>query len=322
MCETCGSNRQLGRRGFLRLGAAGAAGAAVAAVGAGGAAQAAGPRTWKRQVTLRWFGAAGWELGIGDRRVLVDPWLTRFPATGPNGEFDGSTPLRVDQALIDRHITAAELVLVTHGHFDHLADVPHVLRRHTTARAIGTETHAHLLTAYGIDPSRLLHARGGEYLEFDGYRVRAMASLHSQFAGYGYVFPGTLTSPPRRPPRIVSDLPEGGTLAYQVEIADGPRVFFLCTANLIERELTGLDPDIAVIAVPSSTNRSVAVLERALRALGNPRYVIPNHHDDMATPLGDTVVNPEVVRAFRVTVARVSPASTVIEPSHLRPIVL
>jgi mRNA degradation ribonuclease J1/J2 len=51
-----------------------------------------------------------------------------------------------DTALIDSIITTADFILVHHGHFDHLGDVPYIARK-TGARVIGTETTITILRA-------------------------------------------------------------------------------------------------------------------------------------------------------------------------------
>lgn len=56
---------------------------------------------------LRWLGHSGFRLEIGDQVLLIDPWLG-------NPLFDAS---RRDEA-----IEGVTHILITHGHFDHIAD--------------------------------------------------------------------------------------------------------------------------------------------------------------------------------------------------------
>src|SRR5207302_1030774 len=81
------------------------------------------------------------------RVILIDPWLTRFhTGTYTSAGADPNTPLRVDTGLIDGYGLRADQILVTHGHYDHLTDVPH-LAATTGATVFGTESHANLLRA-------------------------------------------------------------------------------------------------------------------------------------------------------------------------------
>ncbi|MEU5345582.1 MBL fold metallo-hydrolase [Streptomyces sp. NPDC020766] len=166
--------------------------AAAAPVVAGVPSAAIAPGVARRGAgaALRWFGTNAWELTFDGRTVLIDPWLTRFSTTGPDGRFDAATPLSVDRAAICRHLRAADLVLVTHGHYDHMGDVPHALERFPRARAVATQTHAHLLSAIGAPADRVVWARGGEYMNFGGFTVRVLPSPHSLSAGTGTSPPG------------------------------------------------------------------------------------------------------------------------------------
>lgn len=309
---------RVNRRGFLRRSAA--VGTVVGLPIASMTADHVGATQLQPAgVDLRWLGVNGWEISFDGKRVLIDPWLTRFPAVGPEGAFDRTTPLTVDHALVDDHVTGVDVVLVTHGHFDHIADVPYVMSKFPGARVVGTETHAHLLTAMGVDERQVIWARGGELLEFDGFTVEVIPSLHSLDEDHRYLFPGTANAQPE-PPRTIGDLIEGGTLAYQVSIGERLRVLNTGTANLIERALTGLRPDVALLSYTRSpgTHR---YLGRALELLGRPAFVLPSHHDDLETPLADgPTVDADLLGDFAAVVAAVSPESQVLHPRHLRPI--
>lgn len=335
--DTSGADTaSIGRRNLLRGALAGTAGAALAATTLSAsaptatAAESAAFGPWKSAgVRFRWLGVAGWELTFDNRRVLLDPYLSRFRHTKPDGDVDLSTPLsnnpRYLAAVVDDP-APVELIMVTHSHWDHMADVPYLLnalhnKEKGTPRAVGTETNRLLMTAMGADPKRVAGLHGGEYFDFGGFTMRAFHSLHSVLGTYQYFLPGTVvTAPPR--PKTVGDLVEGGTMAYRIDIADRLSVLFLGTGNLIETELAGQQPDVVVLAA-SGGKATYQYLERALITLGRPRFVIPSHHDKMDTPLGQPEINPQLMKVFRETVARVSPRSTIIEPAnHLTPFTL
>ncbi|WP_220140316.1 MBL fold metallo-hydrolase [Kitasatospora acidiphila] len=189
------------------IGAAPAAASAVAPASA--APSVAGGRRsgppGSSGVRLRWLGNNGWEIRFGDpdkpTTILIDPWITRF-RTGtytPQGS-DPATPITVDTGLIDSLNLTADQILVTHGHYDHLPDVPY-LAASTGATVLGTETHANLLTALGAPEDQLSVVHGGELLQFDGYTIQVIPSLHSMTGPRKKVpFPGTRAgSPPPRP---------------------------------------------------------------------------------------------------------------------------
>ncbi|MET7387096.1 MBL fold metallo-hydrolase [Streptomyces sp. NPDC005385] len=321
-----------GRRAVLKgvLAVSGTAAGATGLVAAAPTGRRGAP--YATSVEMRWLGVSGWEIVIdGGRSILFDPYLSRMPYADRKGDLDPSLPLRCDRTAVEQlaahHLRGApELILVSHGHFDHVADVPQLLARPAWAkhriRAVCDETVGHLLTAMGTPRARMddvIPVKGGEYLQFDGYTVEVFRSLHSQQADHGYFAPGSRTAPPRRPSTL-GDLVEGDTLAYQVTVDGGPSILLMGASNFAERELSGIRPDIATIAMTSHSALHRYV-ERLLSATGNPSLLIPNHHDDMTTPLSKTpsllAATTPTTAAEQLTAAS-APSSRVLNPQHLR----
>ncbi|MBQ0894472.1 MBL fold metallo-hydrolase [Micromonospora sp. U56] len=315
------SARPLDRRRFLRTTAAGAAVVTAGGLAAGTPAQAAptaaAGRTRQGAVSFRWWGTSGWRIDIGDRTVLVDPYLSRYDTGLFRGAFDPATPLTVDTAVVDSLVDRASTVLVTHTHWDHYNDVPHIARK-TGARVFGTLTAYHLGLAYGLPASQLSPVKGGEVLDFGDHTVEVVSSLHSRNAGWSMAFPGVRVTQPTRPATI-ADLPEGDTLAYQVRVDGGPSVFFMGASDFAERNLTGLAPDVAMVALQSTT-ATADYVPRLMAALDHPKVVVPVHWDNFETPL----VNPPVVGPadrrrlddLVAAVRRASPRTRVLVPEY------
>ncbi|QKV78988.1 MBL fold metallo-hydrolase [Amycolatopsis sp. Hca4] len=299
----------ISRRGLFGAGAA----AAAILAGAPGLARAASG------MTLRWWGNNGWEIRIGAKTILIDPWLTRFKTgTYTSAGADPHTPLSVNKALIDGYLDRgylhADHILVTHGHYDHLTDVPYLAER-TGATVIGTETHLSLMAALGAPEDQLSIATGGEDLTFDGYTIRVLRSLHSATGPRARVaFPGTRSLSRRDRPRVIADLLEGGTLAYVVS-GGGASVLDFGGANYIESELAGLRPD--VVLLPPGGAKVTDYVPRLLRVLGNPRCVAATHWDDFDLPLGRAHDPNGGLEVLRKAVAAASPGSEFVVLDHL-----
>ncbi|WP_446212940.1 MBL fold metallo-hydrolase [Micromonospora sp. IBSANI012] len=314
------SARPLDRRRFLRTTAAGAAVVTAGGLATGTPAQAAptaAGRTRQGAVSFRWWGTSGWRIDIGDRTVLVDPYLSRYDTGLFRGAFDPATPLTVDTAVVDSLVDRATTVLVTHTHWDHYNDVPHIAAK-TGARVFGTLTAYHLGLAYGLPASQLSPVKGGEVLDFGDHTVEVVSSLHSRNAGWSMAFPGVRVSQPTRPATI-ADLPEGDTLAYQVRVDGGPSVFLMGASDFAERNLTGLAPDVAMVALQSTT-ATADYVPRLLAALDHPKVVVPVHWDNFETPLANPpVVGPADRRRLDDLVAavrRASPRTRVLVPEY------
>ncbi|MFE0645076.1 MBL fold metallo-hydrolase [Streptomyces sp. NPDC058877] len=288
---------------------------------------------------LQWLGVSGWELRFGSARLLFDPYVSRMPFQASDGSLDPTLPLRWDRKAVasvaERNLSGPPaLILVSHGHFDHLADVPRFLAHPDWAghriRTLCDETSHHLLTAMGAPDHRLsdvIRVRGGEHLRFPGFTVEVLRSLHSQFSDHGYFAPGTHISPPRTP-RTIGELTEGLTLAYVVSFDGGPSVYLSGTSNLAERELTGLRPDVAVVGM-TSHSAVHRYLDRLQSALGDPAVLLPSHHDDMVSPLPEpggaqrsatsAGRSPAAVALEEAVAARGAHGTRVVDPAPLQP---
>jgi L-ascorbate metabolism protein UlaG (beta-lactamase superfamily) len=313
------SGRSLNRRSVLRGAALGAASPLIPATAATATAGDRGRGSGRApsSATFRWLGTAGWRIDVGKRTVLFDPYLTRFTTGLYEGAFDPRTPLQTRPEVVNAHIGRPDLVLVSHSHWDHLADVPHIAKT-TGARVVGTETTYHLLVALGVDAAQISVVKGGEVLDFDGIIVEVVPSLHSRNKKCAYFAPGTLNAPPSTVPSTISDLPEGDTLAFQVTAGDsGSSAFLMGASDFSEREVRGLRPDLAMIAVPSST-ATHRYVPRLLRALDHPRVAVPVHWDNFEVPLSGSPERDPVMDldAFVAQVAKVSPATRVVVPDY------
>ena len=145
-------------------------------------------------------------------------------------------------------------------------------------------------------------------------------------------FLGSARSPPRRLSlRLngstcrIADLRlegGGGTLAYLIRLGS-LEVLAFGSMNYIEREVDGLRPDIALVgALPDSPN-VYRYTERLLRALGNPRLVLPTHWDRFNVPY-EMSQQPALdqLQVFIAEVKSASPSTRVIVPEYFQPIVV
>ena len=286
------------------------------------------------QLRLTYLGAAGWEITDGNVVLLIDPYLTRakygtpidaVSPDDPRPTVGNSTVVLPDTATIDKHITRANVILVTHTHPDHALDVPYIATR-TGAIVVGTESTANLARATGVPERQLRPVSGREELKFAGVSVRVIPSRHGIFRR-----PSNPAAPPPvpatiprdiKPPFRYADHAEGGTLAYVVRFA-GHELIVFGSMNFIESEITGLRPDIALVGgMPERANID-DYTGRILRALGHPRTVVPTHWDQFNVPYGFSQTHAvQRLQSFVEEIKAVSPQTRVIVPEHFKPIVI
>jgi L-ascorbate metabolism protein UlaG (beta-lactamase superfamily) len=315
----------LDRRRFLGTAAGAALATTIAtstAAGTPAAASAAAPRRRPAGpgATFRWLGTSGWRIDTGTSTVLIDPYLSRYDTGLFSGAFNPATRLTVDTGRIGEHPGNPQTILVTHTHWDHFNDVPQIAAR-SGARVVGTLTAYHLGLAFGLPAGQLSPVKGGEVLDFGDYTVEVVASLHSRNRTYSMAFPGVRVGVPARP-ETVEELPEGDTLAFLVTPRGGPSVFFMGASDFVERNLAGLAPDVAMVAVPS-TDVTPGYVPRLLAALDWPATVVPVHWDNFEVALQNpppvTPADRERLDQFQTAVRRAAPRTRVLLPEYLTP---
>jgi len=233
------------------------------------------------QVVLKYLGTAGWEVTDGSTVVLIDPYLSRINGPAPPGGGSGqpvagdtrraygwSDIASPDVAAIDSHIQKADFVLVTHTHYDHILDVPHIALK-TGAVVIGTESTENVMRAYGVPEEHLITVRGGEDYQFESFSLKVIPSIHSPLDHKRYFSSATAPTGMKAPLTLEQIHPEGGTLAYLIRF-HGHQILAFGGMNYIEREIVGLEPDVALIGAGASRKEIYDYSGRLMRDLHYP----------------------------------------------------
>ena len=85
-------------------------------------------------VRVTYLGTNGYLLEASDSTILIDPYFSRI-ALAPVASNSPIKPniIRINSGM-NRLAKRIDAILVTHGHFDHLLDVPEIARSHQGVR--------------------------------------------------------------------------------------------------------------------------------------------------------------------------------------------
>jgi L-ascorbate metabolism protein UlaG (beta-lactamase superfamily) len=225
-------------------------------------------------IRVTYLGVNGYEFETDGHALLVDPYFTRvgFWSAALNKPIHSRAD-RVDEGY--KHIEDhPDGILVTHAHFDHLLDVPELMRR-TGAKLFAGPTAVDLVRSLGR--TNAIAVQPGDVRRVGPWTVRVLAAEHDRLFGK-VPFRKCAAKPPTRP----SDWCVGEPLAFVIE-ADGKHIY-IDSGGIPDAppnsRMEHVDLAIIGVALPDSRKRFAKVVRQL-----QPRYVLPSHQDDMFAPL-------------------------------------
>ena len=113
------------------------------------------------QISFTWLGHGTWRVrSARGKEILIDPWVMNNPATPDHL----------------KKVERCDLMLITHGHFDHIHDAVEIARQHKPT------VHAIFETAAWLGSKGVENVDGGNKggtHEFDGIKVTLVHAEHS-----------------------------------------------------------------------------------------------------------------------------------------------
>jgi L-ascorbate metabolism protein UlaG (beta-lactamase superfamily) len=213
------------------------------------------------KVKVQWYGQAAFKITTpGGKVIVIDPWITSNP--------------RTPEALKKlESLGKVDLVLATHGHFDHMADVPALVKMHN-APFWGPAGLAQSMAMFGILPGELSNRmnKGGTIQPFGpgGVKITMTYAEHSSelvwkdAAGKDQMYIG------------------GEACGFIIELENGFKIWHLGDTGLYgDMKFLGERHRVDLLLTPIGGGQFVMNPEDAAyatRELIKPKAVIPMHY--------------------------------------------
>ena len=230
---------------------------------------------------LTWFGTAGFRIKTDKHTILIDPYLSRNEQAIPR------------QSLNPSDIQDGEMIFISHGHFDHIYDVP-TISSNTGAKVYCGKGIGDTLIQNGMEKGQIHEVNfDGENFDFNGIQAQAFFSRHVQFDRW-LIFK-TLARINFRLPKYLPlsrDYPEGQVLSWRFNV-EGKSIHHFGSAGSTSDELKqlGCQPTDILLVPLQGHSRIIQIAHKYVRAL-KPGVVIPNHQDNFFPPIS-TMVDPQ-----------------------------
>ena len=190
---------------------------------------------------LTWLGHASWQLKTGQHTLLVDPFLDDSP----------TAPCKAASA-------AADFILVSHGHFDHIADAAKIANRTGATVVSNYEITTWLAKQHGVKNTLGGNLGGGANLPFG--RVKLTLAFHS------------------------SSLPDGSNggnpCGFLLTLLGDVKIYFACDTALFG-DMTHIGAgglDVAVLPIGDLFTMGPDDALEAVKLL-KPKKVVPSHYN-------------------------------------------
>lgn len=232
-----------------------------------------------RGLRLRYLGTAGFEVSDGKTTIWIDPVPTR-----PTIDQLISGPLAPDRAAQQAmELRYADAILVNHGHFDHVLDVPELALR-TGATVVGTESVLNLCRSRGVREDRLVFAEGGRAIQIGSFKITPYASAHGPIGPIENPMGGLIPADAQQ--LWYWEYTQDGTRSYRLE-AQGTSVYVSAGSPLPPGEefLSGGRIGPTGTVTIGLAGRVPQANLAAFLAEVKPARLIANHYDNFFHPL-------------------------------------
>jgi L-ascorbate metabolism protein UlaG (beta-lactamase superfamily) len=242
----------------------------------------------RRTLAVRWTGYSNFELAFNGQVVLLDAYFDRGSLYPPLG-FKATD------------ITRADVILLGHGHYDHMSDAAAVAGR-TGAVVVAAPVTVERLEKQVLDRQQIrpVTGRGGEKLSFGGFTIEPILGRHGEpppavSRAFSAALQSSVASP--TPEQIAeqatisargtsdSRVIAEGTIAFLITLDGGFRILYRDSGGRVTDYEKAVAARIGsvdlILAATSASYTTGSIVDQALEYVHTyrPRAFMPAHHD-------------------------------------------
>jgi L-ascorbate metabolism protein UlaG (beta-lactamase superfamily) len=262
-----------------------------------------------KTLVIRWLGYASYELTYGKQVILLDNYYER----GPRYRYLG---FHADD------VKKADLIIVGHGHFDHMSDTAQIALQ-TGAPVVGAPITIAKLQTQSVPAAQQIQVTGtgNELLHFNGFTVQPILGIHGQppsfTAAFGAAYTAAIPTPTpdeaaaeaaiRAKGSADSNITFQGTIAYIITFEDGFRLAYRDSGGVMsdyEKAAMAKIGRVDVLLGAISANiiaESQATVTMPMIANYRPDVFIPGHHEEEVGGKVDRATEPQFQYAKNVS---------------------
>ncbi|MHA1265048.1 MAG: MBL fold metallo-hydrolase [Candidatus Helarchaeota archaeon] len=242
---------------------------------------------------LTWWGTAAFKIVFNDTTVLIDPYISRNPKADPQ------IPLKPTD------VKKADYIFLSHGHFDHSADVGTIAKQ-TGAKIFCSTEASEIFRREEVPDAQIQIISPGEVLDFDTFKVTTIRSKHISFGLVTLLwkfFSWSVLKSLRKLMPLLKEYPKGDVLGFFFQLKKEALTFcHFGSGGFYQEELEKFHPDLFLAPVAGRRN-APKVLAQMTKHL-NPKMVIAHHWDDFYPPISWRVP----VEKFELEVKKILPS--------------
>ena len=212
------------------------------------------------KVELLWYSQAAFKLTTpGGKVIMIDPWIM------------GATKTPPELKNLDAAIGKPDLILVTHGHGDHLGDSMEISKKHNVPMWAPAGLNQTLLTL-GLMPANLVPRmnKSGTIEPFPGVKITATHAEHSSELVW------------KNPVTGKNDTyPGGEPVGYIIELENGFKIYHMGDTGLFgDMKLIGeyYKPDLLLVPIGGHYLMDPKDAAYATKELIKPKMAWPMHY--------------------------------------------